>query len=61
MTNELKDKELKNVKIPKKVHFLMKGAISDIALKTGTELTIQEFLEAAIKEKIANSQILNQN
>jgi len=54
----IKKREI-SVKIDSVVHADMKLAIAQINKATGTSIDLKEFTSQAIKEKIANSQILN--
>lgn len=61
MNNNTTKKSEISVKIDRNIHIDMKIALAEIEKKTGKRIDLKEFTGQAIKEKIANSQILNNN
>ena len=51
----------KQVRITEKTHIKLVNALADIYSKTKKKITVIEFIDRAIVEKLENNQILNNN
>jgi hypothetical protein len=55
----MKTEETIQVRITKKTHIKLTDALSDIYRKTKKKITVKDFIDQAVKEKIQNNSVLN--
>lgn len=55
----MKTQETIQVRITKKTHIKLVDALSDIYKKTKKKITIVDFIDRAVVEKLQNSNIIN--